>query len=97
MNYRMQAISAIETGIVLFKPTVDGWSIVTDPYGRISYKENTIGADYDQVHYAQVPAFKVNTIYWKINSFFTPVWSAIALIMLLELLRTIIRIVRRDR
>ena len=31
-NYRLQGISALENGVVLFKPTVDGWSIVVDPY-----------------------------------------------------------------
>ena len=91
LNYRMQAISAIENGIVLFKPTVDGWSIVTDPYGRITYKENTIGTDYDQVHYADVPALKVNTMYRRISRFLTPAWSILALVMLLELFRVIIR------
>lgn len=31
-NYRLQGISALESGVVLFKPTVDGWSIVVDPF-----------------------------------------------------------------
>ena len=100
LNYRMQGISAIENGIVLFKPTVDGWSVVTDPYGRITYKENTIGEDYNQVHYVDIPAANITTIYRKISGFMIPVWSAVVLIMVLEMVRTAIlkiKALRRNR
>ena len=97
LNYRMQAISALENGVMLFKPTVDGWSIVTDPYGRLTYKENTIGTDYNQVHYAEVPAAKTDTLYQKTQPYITPAWSLIALILSFELIRTAIKTILAAR
>ena len=82
INYRLQAISAIESGVVLFKPTVDGVSIVTDPYGNLSYKESTLGGDYEEVRYVDVPGGRTDTIYSRISKFVAPVWSLFALLIL---------------
>ena len=82
LNYRLQAISALESGVVLFKPTVDGVSIVTDPYGNLSYKENTLGGDYEEVRYVDVPAGRTDTIYSSIYKYIAPVWSFLALLIL---------------
>lgn len=82
INYRLQAISAIESGVVLFKPTVDGVSIVTDPYGNLSYKESTLGGDYEEVRYVDVPGGRTDTVYSRISKFVAPVWSLFALLIL---------------
>lgn len=82
LNYRLQAISAIESGVVLFKPTVDGMSIVTDPYGNLSYKESTLGGDYEEVRYVDVPGGRTDTIFSRIGTFVSPLWSMIAFIII---------------
>lgn len=86
LNYRLQGLSAVQAGVVLFKPTVDGWSIVTDPYGRVSYKEKYIGGDYDQVHYVDVPFGRTDTIYQKICRYVLAVWGIMALAVTAELI-----------
>ena len=82
LNYRLQAISAIESGVVLFKPTVDGMSIVTDPYGNLSYKESTLGGDYEDVRYVDVPGGRTDTIYSRVYRYIAPIWSFLALLIL---------------
>ena len=85
LNYRLQGLSAVQAGVVLFKPTVDGWSIVTDPYGRVSYKEEYIGREYDQVHYVDVPYGKTETIYRRICPYVLAAWRIMALALAAEL------------
>ena len=97
LNYRMQGISAIAGGVVLFKPTVDGWSIVSDPYGRITYKENTLRMDYDQVYYTAVPGARADTLYEKIYKIMTPLWTIFVLVILVEGLRILITRIRARR
>lgn len=98
LNYRMQGISAVEAGVVLFKPTVDGWSIVTDPCGRLLYKENTLGQSYDKIYYADVPAVTYTTVYQQIREHLLRVYVAIELAMLglvlFVMVRQIVRAVR---
>lgn len=80
LNYRMQGLNAIENGVVMFKPTVDGWSMVTDPYGRVVYKESTLRGDYDKVRYADVPQGKTDTLYRRISRPVQWFWSLSALV-----------------
>ena len=90
LNYRMQGISAVACGVVLFKPTVDGWSIVTDPYGRVSYKESTLDGDYDRVYYADVPTGNITTFYERYHNLLTVLWSGLTLVVLLGMGRVVI-------
>ncbi|MBO6159098.1 MAG: hypothetical protein J6P72_07545 [Firmicutes bacterium] len=83
LNYRMQGISAIQSGVVLFKPTVDGWSVVADPYGRILYKENTLRQDYNQIYYASVPSQRVKTFYPLVHKVVRAFWTFMALLILI--------------
>ena len=91
LNYRLQGISALESGVVLFKPTVDGWSIVTDPYGRLLYKENTLGGNYDLVRYAYVPSSRVKTFYPAIYNVAMVCWTLLILSVLVVLVCLMIR------
>ena len=90
LNYRLQGISALESGVVLFKPTVDGWSIVVDPYGRLLYKENTMDGDYDLVRYANVPSARVKTIYPQIYDASILVWALLILSVLVVLINLMV-------
>ena len=94
LNYRMQGISAVESGVVLFKPTVDGWSIVTDPYGRVIYKESTLWGDYNQVHFAEVPGGSVTTVYQRIHKYTKWTWTLLVLAVLIWLCKIVIAEVR---
>ncbi len=89
LNYRMQGISAIQNGVVLFKPTVDGWSTVMDPYGKLYYKFSTLGQDYDKVFFADVPFGRARTLYRHLYKFIRPFWTILILLGLLELGRVI--------
>ena len=91
LNYRMQGINAVECGVVLFKPTVDGWSVVTDPYGRVSYKESTLDGDYDQVYYASVLSGRDTTVYERIHDYLAAVWVVLTLIVLLDMGRVVLK------
>ena len=86
LNYRMQGISAIENGVALFKPTVDGWSIVTDPYGDVSYKESTLGKDYNNVFYTEVFTGKAIAVYEKLRIFVKIIWVLFGVVLLLDIL-----------
>ena len=97
LNYRMQGISAIAGGVVLFKPTVDGWSIVSDPFGRVTYKENTLRMDYDQVYYTSVPGARADTLYAEIYKILTPLWTIFVVVILAEALRILITRIRARR
>lgn len=85
LNYRMQGISAIQGGVVLFKPTVDGWSTVMDPYGRLHYKESTLRGDYNKVYFVDVPYGKANSLYKKWHKQIELIWSVLTTIALLNL------------
>ena len=85
LNYRMQGMSAIENGVALFKPTVDGWSIVTDPYGNVSYKDSNLGEDYDQVLYATVSPGKAVAVYEDLYTYIKLVWVLFTLVLLADM------------
>lgn len=85
LNYRMQGISAIQGGVVLFKPTVDGWSTVMDPYGRLHYKFSTLGQDYDKVYFVDVPYGKARSLYKRLHEYIGVVWSGMILSALVYL------------
>ncbi len=90
LNYRMQGISAIQCGVVLFKPTVDGWSVVTDPYGKVSFKESTLGTDYEEVHFVPVVTGRISTVYQKIYKYVNPVWTILVIIAILDFIRVMV-------
>ncbi len=90
LNYRLQGNSAVKCGVTLFKPTVDGWSIVTDPYGRLYYKYNTLGEDYNDVHFVDVPSGRTSTVYRKINNIVNPAWMILMWITVVEFLRAVV-------
>ena len=85
LNYRMQGISAIQGGVVLFKPTVDGWSTVMDPYGRLHYKFSTLGQDYDKVYFVDVPYGKARSLYKRLHEYIGVFWSGMILSALVYL------------
>ena len=93
LNYRMQGMSAIENGVALFKPTVDGWSIVTDPYGDVSYKEINLGMDYNKVFYAEVFTGKAVAVYEDIYVFVKIIWVLFAVVLALDIFWIIRKIV----
>ena len=75
LNYRMQGMSAVMAGVELFKPTVDGWSVVSDPYGNVSYKESTLGINYNEVFFAPVTPDKTKTLYKSIYKYVRAFWT----------------------
>ena len=97
LNYRLQGISAIAAGVVLFKPTVDGWSIVSDPYGKVTYKESTLRKDYNNVYYASVPGARLTTVYQRIYKVLTPIWTIFVAIVLADIIRILIVQIRKCR
>ena len=100
LNYRLQGISALESGVVLFKPTVDGWSIVSDPYGRVTYKESTLAMDYNSLYYADVPAAKTKTLYRSIYKYVQVIWIILYVLIIIDTVRLIVIVIirkKRDR
>ena len=91
LNYRLQGMSAVASGVSLFKPTVDGWSIVTDAYGRVTYKESTLGKDYNNVYYAEVTPGKTITLYRYIYKIMLCFWSGAVAIMIIDMIRIVIK------
>lgn len=97
LNYRLQGVSAVEGGVTLFKPTVDGVSMVCDPFGKISYKENTIGLDYNSVHFVNVSKQRTVTLYRHIYKYVIYLWSIIAGVLLIDMTRIIVKLVKRKK
>ena len=97
LNYRMQGMGAVENGFGLFKPTMDGWSIVTDPYGRVSYKESKLRSDHDEVYYADVPAARTDTLYKKIYKPVIVVKGILVWGMLFDMIRITVISIRKSR
>lgn len=98
LNYRMQGMSAIESGVELFKPTVDGWSIVSSPYGRLTYKESSLGEDYNRVHFVNVYPGRTKTLYRSIQKPVMYFWTILVGLLLVDICRIIIMmIVKRKR
>ena len=87
INYRMNSMSAVASGIELIKPTMDGYCIVCNPYGRVSYKKLTIGEDYNNVYFAEVTPCRVKTLFSKLHLFIFVLWPVLTGIMLADMLR----------
>ena len=90
LNYRLQGMSAVENGVELFKPTVDGWSIVTDPYGKLSYKESTLGGDYDKVYFTEVSTGRTWTPYKYYSMIILIFWSLLSALLLFDIARILL-------
>jgi len=97
LNYRMQGMSAVAAGVELFKPTVDGWSMVTNPYGRVTYKESTLRGDYDKVYYAEVSPCRTFTLYKFHTPLFLVIWTLLVGFMLFDMCRIMIKSIKAMR
>ncbi|HLF73244.1 MAG TPA: nitrilase-related carbon-nitrogen hydrolase, partial [Anaerolineales bacterium] len=72
---RMAAFRAVENGFSLVRPTVEGVSLATDPYGRILASMDYFKAS-DRVLVVQVPNHRVRTVYAAVGNLFG--WLAVA-------------------
>lgn len=71
---QMTPFRAVENGVSIFRPTIQGISLAIDPYGRVLGAMNHILVD-EPVFVAQVPNQRVFTIYSVIGDLFG--WLAV--------------------
>ena len=69
-HLRMHGMRAIEQGFTLFRPTKDGISAATDPWGRVLARLDTEISD-DKVMVVNLPVRGVTTIYSRIGDTFS--------------------------
>ncbi len=72
---RMAAFRAVENGFSLVRPTTEGVSLATDPYGRILASVDYFKAD-DRTFVAQIPTHRARTVFAAVGNLFG--WLALA-------------------
>ena len=72
---QMVPFRAIENGVSIFRPTVQGISLALDPYGRTLGAMNDTRVD-QRVFVAQLPNHRVPTVYSVVGDLFG--WLAVA-------------------
>lgn len=76
INWRLQGTRAVENGMTIFKPTMDGYTIVTDAYGNVSYMHDSTGKDYDKVFFVEIPPSDQKVLYHYFAPFINIFWFA---------------------
>jgi apolipoprotein N-acyltransferase len=61
-HFRLAAFRSIENGFSLVRPTMEGVSLVTDPFGRTLASQDYFKAD-EHVMVTQVPIHRTNTVF----------------------------------
>lgn len=72
---RMAAFRLIENGFSMVRPTIEGFSLAVDPYGRTLASVDYFNAD-ERVFVAQIPTHRVHTIFTMIGNLFG--WLAVS-------------------
>ena len=95
LNYRMLTIRGVENGVTVFKPTRDGYTTVTDMYGRTVSKTHSNETDDILVNYVSIPLLRTNTLYKHIADHIN--YGYLAFGIFLVLLRIIVNIKRKKK
>lgn len=69
LHYRIIGLRAVENGLTVVKPTIDGYTTVTDYLGNIHSKTHTDESGYEDVYLVKVPIAKSNTIYHRFGHY----------------------------
>jgi len=68
LHYRIIGLRAVENGVTVLKPTICGYTTVTDYIGRILSKTHSDDTGYEGVNLVELPIAKCSTVYHRIGN-----------------------------